>query len=147
MDHERLFSSLSDALHDLIPSLKPAPELPCEIRHDVICFDRTEPDSSRWKALLAAQLPLSDHFEIHCWQEETEEIALALQYGCVKPFDWQYGTVIEGRITPEFCDMLLNTPPFSEDDVVFKLTPFFSLFLSSGFSSAHYGTENYVPHS
>ncbi len=145
MDHEHLFNSLSNALHDLISSLKPAPEPIGETQHDLISFDRTESDNSRWKSLLAHHLARSISFEIHCWHEETDEISLALQYGDIKPSDWRHGTVIEGNITPQFCEMLLSTPMPADDGIVFKLTPFFSIFLSSGFSSSHYGTENYVP--
>ncbi len=80
-------------------------------------------------------------FEIHCWNEEDKEIALALQYGKLKETSWNYGKVITGTITKKFIPFLLSYPKPEDVEVYNKMTPFFSIFLDNGFSSEHYGTE------
>ena len=80
-------------------------------------------------------------FEIHCWAEETECIELALQYGKQKDTDWQYGKIIVGDVTPEFCTFLLGLPKPTDTELYNKMTPFFTISLDNGFWSEHYGTE------
>lgn len=53
--------------------------------------------------------------------------------------------MITGKVTPEFAEMLLNTPKPVDIEIYNKMTPFFSIFLDNGFSSEHYGTELYKP--
>ena len=48
---------------------------------EILALDATEPDNQRWKALVEQYAKTAASFEIHCWNEETEWIALALQYG------------------------------------------------------------------
>lgn len=83
----------------------------------------------------------SKTFEIHCWAEETEWIALALNHGTEKPSDWRYGTIAEGAVTPEFITMLLTLSKPAHRELYNKMTRFFSIFLDNGCESAHYGTE------
>ena len=83
-------------------------------------------------------------FEIHCWNEETEWIALALQYGNHKQTDWAFGKIVSGPVTPEFLQMLLGLPKPTDTEIYNKMTPFFSIFFDNGFSSEHYGTELHV---
>jgi len=106
-----------------------------------IYFDRTEPDNSRWKALIGEPLARSKRFEIHCWNEETEEIALALRFGTYKEYDWAYGKVIEGDVTEEFRRFILEYPKPTDIDYDNKMTPFFNIFLDDDFQSCHWGTE------
>ena len=80
-------------------------------------------------------------FEIHCWNEETEWIELALKYGKIKEDSWELGKVISGDITEEFINMLVNLPRPTDTEIYYKRTPFFSIFFDNGFSSEHYGTE------
>lgn len=111
---------------------------------EIITFDGTEKDNTKWKMLIAEHIKTAKTFEIHCWTGEAEEISLALQYGTVKPYDWQYGTVIEGTVTSEFTDMLLNMSKPADTEFCNKMVPFFSIFFDNGFSSEHYGTENII---
>ena len=73
----------------------------------------------KWQTLLRQSVSTACTFEIHCWEDEPDAIALALRYGRKKDTGWAHGVVI-------------------------ALTPFFSLFLDNGFSSEHYGTELYI---
>ncbi len=144
---ERLKKELEEKLSALIGELTP---VPCEpegiVPSELVCFDGTEPDNTRWKALMVEHLASASRFEIHCWSDETEAIALALRFGAVKPYDWKHGTVIEGEVTEAFRAFLLDLPaPGRGADGYNKMTPFFTVFLDNGFSSEHYGTENVVP--
>lgn len=104
-------------------------------------FDHTQPTNQQWKYIIKQYLQAATSFEIHCWAEETEWIDIALQYGKLKETEWRYGKVIIGKVTPEFIEMLLNTPKPVDTEIYNKMTPFFSIFLDSGLSSEHYGTE------
>ena len=133
---------LEQALQKLVLDLKPAPEVPADAVPFVGApFDRSEPDNSRWKALISRYLETAERFEIHCWSDEQEAIRLALQHGVVKPFDWKYGTVIEGPVTADFSRLLLDAPKPADCDMGRRLTPFFTINLDHHFSSGHYGTE------
>lgn len=110
-----------------------------------IAFDDTQSTNAAWKGILEPQLRRAASFEIHCWAEETEEIAAALHFGQRKETDWPWGTVIAGAVTPAFIDFLLSLPKPADTEIYNKMTPFFSLFLDTGFSSEHYGTELYLP--
>ena len=104
-------------------------------------FDNTQSADEQWKKIMCSKLKTAKTFEIHCWNEETEWIEVALQYGSLKNFSWQYGKVISGDVTTEFINMLLNMPKPTDTEIYDKITPFFSIFLDNGFSSEHYGTE------
>ena len=75
---------------------------------EILALDATEPDNQRWKALVEQYAKTAASFEIHCWNEETEWIALALQYGNYKQTDWAFGKIVSGSVTPEFLQMLLG---------------------------------------
>ena len=125
--------------------LESVPDQPTEnIAYENITFDGSENDNVKWKALISEHIKTANTFEIHCWAEEQEEIALALRYGTLKDFDWKYGKVIAGSITAEFATMLLNMPKPIDTVISNKMTPFFSIFFDNGFSSEHYGTENII---
>lgn len=113
----------------------------CEKEVYPIYFDRTEKDNSKWLALLKEALKTARTFEIHCWNEEEEWIETALRYGRLQESDWTYGKMITGEVTPEFADMLLTMPKPQDIEIENKMTPFFNVFLDSGFQSSHYGTE------
>lgn len=95
----------------------------------------------KWKTILREELELASTFEIHCWQDEMEWISVALQYGEKKEIFWDYGTCISGKVTPEFVTLILSLPKPKDVEIYDKMTPFFSIFLDTGFSSEHYGTE------
>ena len=135
---------LEKTLSGLVLDLKPAPEPPADyVSFESIDFDRSEKDNSKWIELITAYLNTAKTFEIHCWNEETAWIDLALQYGELKDDDWKYGKIITGKVTPQFIEMLLGQPKPSDTEIYNKMTPFFNVFLDDNFQSCHYGTENY----
>lgn len=98
-------------------------------------------DYQQWKSVLKEELASATTFEIHCWNEETEWIELALQYGNPNELAWDYGMVISGVVSPKFVKWILDLPKPNDADLYNKMTPFFSIFLNNGFCSEHYGTE------
>lgn len=99
------------------------------------------PTNEEWRAAVAENAKNAVTFEIHCWNEEKAETALALKYGILKETGWKYGRVISGPVTGPFMDFLLSFPKPADTEVYNKMTPFFSIFFDNGFSSEHYGTE------
>ena len=97
-------------------------------------------DNVLWRQVMEGNLRESARFEIHCWTEETEELQAALRFGAPADAGWQWGTVVRGAVTPEFIRYLLSLPKPARD-VYNKMTPFFTIALSNGFWSEHYGTE------
>lgn len=106
-----------------------------------IKIDTTALTNDEWKKIMDAKLNTATHFEIHCWNEEQEELEMALQYGTIQTSDWEYGKIVAGTVTAAFTDYLLSLPKPVDTDIYNKMTPFFSIFLDNGFSSEHYGTE------
>ena len=95
-----------------------------------------------WRRVMAEYARTAKFFEIHCWNEETEEWQQALQYGEYSETDWRYGKVARGAVTEEFVRMLLETPKPTENiDLYDKMTPFFTVAFDNGLWSEHYGTE------
>jgi len=143
-DREEAADLLVSVLADSIGKLKPAPAVPdIRVYPEPIWLDYTEKDNSRWLMLMRNALKNAKTFEIHCWNEETDAIALALQYGNRKESDWLYGKIIAGKVTSAFVEMLLSQPKPADTEAANKMTPFFSVFLDSGFQSSHWGTEIY----
>ena len=139
-----VFKELENALSGLIADLKPAGETPVPANSfEETTFDRSEKNNRKWIALISGYLATAKTFEIHCWNEETEWIELALQYGELKEDSWKYGKIITGNVTPQFTDMLLKLPQPTDTQIENKMTPFFNVFLDDAFQSCHYGTENY----
>ena len=139
-----IFKELESVLSEVVWDLKPAAQMlkdamPMEEKS----FDHTEQDNSRWRELISGYLKTAKSFEIHCWKEETEWIALALKYGKSKEDDWKYGKIITGKVTPQFVEMLLSLQKPTDTEIYNKMTPFFNVFLDDVFQSCHYGTENY----
>jgi len=140
MVYKELENALSGAIMDLKPALIPDEA----IEFEEVTLDRSEADNSKWLAHITAALKDAKTFEIHCWNEETEWIELALQYGVLKDDDWRYGKIITGDVTPEFMRMLLGQPKPADTEIYNKMTPFFNVFLDERFQSCHYGTELYI---
>ena len=109
-----------------------------------IYLDGTEKDNSVWLSSIKEAIKSAKHFEIHCWNEETEWIELALKYGKLKDDDWRHGKIITGDVTPEFAQMLLRQPKPTDTEIYNKMTPFFGVNLGDRFQSCHYGTELYI---
>lgn len=139
-----VFEELKNALSEAIVDLKPAP-IPNEpVEYEYVTLERNEKDNSKWLAYITAALDGAKTFEIHCWNEETEWIELALRYGKLKDDNWRYGKIITGDITSEFVQMLLSHSKPADTEIYNKMTPFFNVFLDDQFQSCHYGTELYI---
>ena len=95
-----------------------------------------------WWEMMQQKLQTAQTFQLHCWNEETEEIKMALQYGALQPSDWSFGKIIAGPVTPEFIRFLLTLPQPTDREIYDKRTPFFSIVLDGTFWSEHYGTES-----
>ena len=139
MEFENLKNALSGAIMDLKPAV--IPDAP--IVFEEVTLDRSETDNSKWLSYITAALNGAKTFEIHCWNEETEAINLALRYGNLKNDDWRHGKIIIGDVTPEFVQMLLSQPKPTDIEIDNKMTPFFNVFLDDKFQSCHYGIELY----
>ncbi len=107
-------------------------------------LDNSLQDNHYWKELISMFVMVGLKFEIHCWNEETEEIKAALRFGKEKSTDWEFGTIIEGIIDEKFIEMIHHTVKPTDISIYNKMTPFFSIFLENGFSSEHYGTEFHI---
>ena len=139
-----IFDDLKKTLSEALQDLKPAPIPDNPVEHEYVTLDRDETDNSKWLSYITAALDGAKTFEIHCWNEETDWIELALQYGKLKDDDWRYGKIITGDVTPEFVQMLLGQPKPTDTEIENKMTPFFNVFLDGKFQSCHYGTELYI---
>ena len=135
---------LINKLTALVDELKPAPAEPAESKlTESVYFDYTEKDNTRFLALITDALKNAKNFEIHCRNEETEWIELALKYGNLKEDDWKYGKIITGEVTAKFIEMILAQPKPTDIEAANKMTPFFNIFLDDTFQSSHWGTEIY----
>ena len=135
---------LINKISALVDDLKPASAQPVESKlTESVYFDYSEKDNTRFLTLITDALKTAKTFEIHCWNEETDEIALALQYGKLKESDWTYGKIITGEVTAAFTEMLLSQPKPTDIEAANKMTPFFNIFLDDTFQSSHWGTEIY----
>ena len=142
--NEKIRKDIESTLTGLIADLKPVPAEPVESKlTESVYFDYSEKDNTHFLALLTDALKNAKTFEIHCWNEETEWIELALKYGKLKESDWSYGKVIIGEVTPEFIKMILSQPKPTDIEAANKMTPFFNIFLDDTFQSSHWGTEIY----
>jgi len=137
-----IMKQLHSVLESQIDALEPAPVQQIdEAEWETVSFDGTEKDNSAWLALISEYIRSATSFEIQCWEDEVEEMILALQYGDIKPSNWKKGTIVEGTVTPDFIRMVLEMPKPKDREIYNKMTPFFDIAFDNGFSSQHYGTE------
>ena len=142
--NEKILKDIESAITGKIGDLKPVPAEPAESKlTESVCFDYSVKDNTHFLALLTDALRNAKTFEIHCWNEEKEEIALAFKFGKLKESDWTYGKVITGEVTAEFAEMLLAQLKPIDTEAANKMTPFFNIFLDDTFQSSHWGTEIY----
>jgi len=142
--NEKIRKDIEATLTGLIADLKPAPAEPAESKlTESAYFDYSEKDNTRFLTLITDALKTAKTFEIHCWNEETEWIELALKFGIQKEDDWKYGKIITGEVTAEFIEMILAQPKPTDIEAANKMTPFFNVFLDDTFQSSHWGTEIY----
>ena len=139
-----VFEDLKNALTGAFMELKPAPIPDESAEFEMVVLDGSETDNSKWLSYITVALNDAKTFEIHCWNEETEWIDLAFQYGKLRDDDWLHGKIITGEVTLEFVQMLLGQPKPADTEIYNKMTPFFNVFLDAKFQSCHYGTELYL---
>ena len=77
-------------------------------------------------------------FEVHCWNEETEAVALAKQIAKPKETDWKHGVFFEGVVTEENIHVLTTISDGEE------ATPFFDILIDGDLCSEHWGNEIYI---
>ena len=142
---EKMISKdLEKTISNLVTDLKPVNEEPKEtILYESLYFDRSEQDNQKWVQHISSYLLEAKKFEIHCWNEESEWLDIALQYGEKVENDWHYGQIVVGDVTPQFVEMILSIPKPKDTEIYNKMTPFFNLFLDDKYQSCHYGTEIY----
>ena len=123
-----VFDDLKNALSRTMMNLKPATISETPPQFEMVTLDKSEQDNHKWLSYVAAALNSAKSFEIHCWNEESMWIELALRYGKLKDDDWRYGKIITGDVTPEFVQMLLSQPKPTDIELENKMTPFFNVF-------------------
>lgn len=96
-----------------------------------------------WAELVRLMCRRATRFQIHCWHEERDELVLALRWGQLIPYPWDYGSVVEGDVTPEFVEFLASLPEPPDKELYDKRTPFFTIHLNNDYRIEHYGTEFY----
>lgn len=106
-----------------------------------ILVGRGKEDKRWWCDLVRACAVPGEEFEIHCWYDETAEIALARRFGREVRSGWHGGITIRGRITREFLTFLTEAPKPSDTEIYNKMTPFFTIQFGDRLFSEHYGTE------
>lgn len=87
---------------------------------------------------------LGENFSIHCWKSEEFLRDLACRYGKIEKSSWEYGFIVNGKVTESFSKFLIELSLKIEKDCKRgnqKLTPFFNVFLGDVFFSSHYGQE------
>jgi len=136
-----VMNQLMAALGEQLMELTPAEPTEDPGEWETVSFDFTEKNNSAWLAIISEHIRSAKSFEIQCWEDEVEEMILALQYGEIKPSNWKKGTIVEGIVTPDFIKMVLEMPKPKDTEIYNKMTPFFSIAFDNGFSSEHYGTE------
>lgn len=110
-----------------------------------ILVGRGKRDKQWWNELIRACARIGDPFEIHCWYDEQQPIALARRFGLQAASGWHGGVVIRGRITREFLAFLTDLPKPDDIEIYNKMTPFFTIQLGDRLYSEHYGTEMTIP--
>ncbi len=98
-----------------------------------------------WKAIIKLFIQENVKLQIRCWNEELNEINQASRYGTSHIEGNE--TCIEGIVSAEFLDELLNSDEPKDKTIYNKMTKYFTINVSDGknvFESAHYGTELYI---
>ena len=46
-------------------------------------FDDLQPENTEWAEIMGSKLKDAKRFEIHCWEDETEEIAMDTEWDLI----------------------------------------------------------------
>lgn len=96
-----------------------------------------------WKEIIRHFAKPGDEFEIRCWNEEKEEIKIALAYGYIFKRD-KFETSIKGIVSQAMLKDLLSMPEPNDKTIYNKMTIFFTINIKYKLCSEHYGTELYL---
>lgn len=102
-----------------------------------IHLDSDKATNREWKEIIAEKLKTATSFEIHCWAEEADQIAMLLPFGELKESSWQYGKVIRGRVS---IDYILDQRRIENVDVIIGGPPCQAYSLVGRAQSSHMGT-------
>ena len=91
----------------------------CE--YEAIEIDLTADTNEEWKRIIEEKIRKAQYFEIHCWNNEIEEIDMALKFGRIKESFWIYGKKIQGKVTDQFIEYLLSIPKPQDCEVYNKM--------------------------
>lgn len=100
--------------------------------------------SEWWNYMIRYFIRIGDSMEIHCWNEESDEIESAMSYLSSERISSGFETIIRGVVTEKIIQDL--DVFFSATDKVNynKMTRFFAILIENKLFSEHYGTEMYL---
>ena len=100
--------------------------------------------SQWWISLFSLFLKEGDVFEIRCWNEERDEIAMAMSLGNSASQREGFETSITGKISSDMIRKMTALPEPKDKQNYNKMTPFFTIDIAPHFHSEHYGTEVFL---
>ena len=100
--------------------------------------------SQWWKNLISLFLKEGHAFEIRCWNEEQDEIAMAAAFDNSSPKTEGFETSVVGEISSDMIYKLTTLPKPRDKQNYNKMTPFFTITIAPHFHSEHYGNEVFL---
>lgn len=107
----------------------------------MISVDDLTPNNQWWKELFRLYARSGEYFEIHCWSDEAEELALAKRYGSTACYAMPDIKIVHGILTDELIRLFLLEEKPADCSCYNKMVPFFTVRIGSAYSSEKYGTE------
>lgn len=107
----------------------------------MISVDDSTPDNTWWKEIFRLYARSGEYFEIHCWSDEAEELALAKRYGSTACYAMPDIKIVHGILTDELIRLFLLEEKPADRSCYNKMVPFFTVRIGSAYSSEKYGTE------
>ena len=107
----------------------------------MISVDDSTPDNQWWKEIFRLYARSGEYFEIHCWSDEAEELALAKRYGSTACYSMPDIKIVHGILSDELIQFFLQEEKPADRSCYNKMVPFFTVRAGSAYSSEKYGTE------
>lgn len=107
----------------------------------MISVDDLTPDNHWWKEIFRLYARSGEYFEIHCWSDEAEELALAKRYGSAACYSMPDIKIVHGILSDELIRFFLQEEKPADRSCYNKMVPFFTVRIGSTYSSEKYGTE------
>lgn len=107
----------------------------------MISVDDSTPENQWWKELFRLYARSGEYFEIHCWSDEAEELALAKRYGSTACYSMPDIKIVHGILSDELIQFFLQEEKPADRSCYNKMVPFFTVRVGSAYSSEKYGTE------